>query len=257
MSQTLWDSYQKSRSIEDRNRLVLVHSPLVKWVVGRLPYELRRRIEAADLIGYGMIGLIDAVERFDSSQGYKFETYAVARVRGAIYDELRRLDMLPRGVRDRARQVETARAELGHSLGREPSSAEVAASMGLDERKMASLATDLLAAAPLSLEGYLDARPGHAPVVEDEGFNEVAERIDGEAATRRLREAIGQLPEREQAVIAMYYLEGQTLAAVGEVLGVTESRVSQLRSRAVKRLRAFLQVCECGDSRTAALACFG
>lgn len=234
---SLWTDYAEQRTVENRNRLVLVYSPLVKWVVGRLSPELRKRADPEDLVSYGLMGLIDAVERFDSTPGFKFQTYAVARIRGAVIDQLRQLDRLPRQVRSRARHLSEVRSDLEHRLGRHASRPELAAAAGMTLGALEAVEMHV-ATAPVSLEG--DSEHETDPGYEDQRFEEVLETLDGELAVRRLRAALAELPERERSVVTLYYLEGLRLAEVGEILGVTESRVSQLRSQAVSHLRALL-----------------
>ncbi len=236
---SLWSAYSDSPTLENRNRLVLVYSPLVKGVVGRLSPELRSRSDPEDLVSYGLIGLIDAVERFDATPGWKFQTYAVARIKGAILDKLRQLDRLPRQVRSRARHLGEVRSDLEHRLGRHASRDELAEAAGIAVGAVEAVEMHV-ATAPVSLEA--GEEHGTDPGYEDERFEEVLETLDGELALRRLRSALVELPERERAVVTLYYLEGLRLVEIGEILGVTESRVSQLRSRAVSRLRMLLDV---------------
>lgn len=243
-----WEDYRRDRSVEQRNRLVLVYAPLVKWVVGRLPSQVRAHVDAEELIGYGMLGLIDAVERFDPTPGFKFETYAIRRIRGSIFDELRKLDWVPRGLRDQARALEEVRGQLEASLRRSPTTAELAERAGLSVDSVTSLLSELSLAAPLSLEGVAPTTGRAISDVlgaVDDAIEGVADRLDTAQMVRRLRDAMGRLSERDGQILRLYYLEGMTLAQIGEVLGVTESRVSQLRSQALGRLRALL-----GDAGT-------
>lgn len=234
---SLWTDYAAHRSLDNRNRLVLVYSPLVKWVVGRLSPELRKRADPEDLVSYGLMGLIDAVERFDPTPGFKFQTYAVPRIKGAIIDQLRQLDRLPRQVRSRARHLNEVRSELEHRLGRHASRPELAEAAGMTIGVLEAVEMHV-ATAPVGLDESVEADAG--PGYEDQRFEEVLETLDGELAIRRLRVALAELPEREQSVVRLYYLEGLRLVEIGEILGVTESRVSQLRSQAVSRLRVLL-----------------
>lgn len=227
----LWNQYWADRDIESRNRLLLSYSPLVKWVVGRLPLRARERVGSDDLVSYGLIGLIDAIERFSPAAGIKFETYATFRVRGAILDELRRLDFLPRSVRAQARLLDATRSDLQEDLGRSPTTRELSERTGLDPETVTMVAGSLAAASPTGLDGVSETL-----AVDDDRFDAAIDEIDMALAGRQLREAMDRLPDRERTAVALYYLEGLTLAQVGEVLGVTESRVSQLRSRALQRL---------------------
>lgn len=227
----LWAAYKSDGGAELRNRLVLQYSPLVKYVAGRVRATLPASVESADLVSEGVIGLMDAIEKFEPDRGWEFQTYAVPRIRGAIIDSIRAADWVPRSVRTRLRQVEQAQGELRLRLGREPEAAELAAATGLSAaelREVLERPTSMTSADDDELAEIGDADGGLEDAFEDEGTREL------------LMSAVRRLPERDQVVVALYYFEGFTLAEVGHVLGVTESRVSQLRSRTTKALRAEL-----------------
>lgn len=227
----LWAAYKSDGGAELRNRLVLQYSPLVKYVAGRVRATLPASVESADLVSEGVIGLMDAIEKFEPDRGWGFQTYAVPRIRGAIIDSIRAADWVPRSVRTRLRQVEQAQGELRLRLGREPEPAELAAATGLSAaelREVLERPTSMTSADDDELAEIGDADGGLEDAFEDEGTREL------------LMSAVRRLPERDQVVVALYYFEGFTLAEVGHVLGVTESRVSQLRSRTTKALRAEL-----------------
>ncbi len=224
----LWAEYKTTGDAELRNQLVLQYSPLVKYVAGRVRSGLPASVESADLVSEGVIGLMDAIEKFDHSRGLQFQTYAVPRIRGAIIDSIRAADWVPRSVRNRLRDIEVARTALHHELGRDADDVELAARLGIrvaELREMAGKPTQMGVAADEELVEIGDAGPGLEEAFEDEGTRDL------------LMRAVRFLPERDQIIIALYFFEGLTLAEIGRVLQVTESRVSQLRSRATKALR--------------------
>src|ERR671922_486828 len=244
----LWRRYKQQGDERARERLVVAYSPMVKFIAGRMASGLPSHVEEADLISYGLLGLIGAIERFDLDREIKFETFAVARVKGAIIDELRSLDWVPRSVRARAREVEKAHAELEAELQRSPTDEEMAEKleMSLDEFQDALL--EIANSSVLALDDlwtFADPEGGSQISVLDTIQDPSATDPETEAQTSelkdRLADAIESLPERERLVIALYYYENLTLREIGEVLGVTESRVSQLHTKAVLGLRSNLQ----------------
>jgi RNA polymerase sigma factor for flagellar operon FliA len=242
----LWRRWVTDRDPADRERLILHHAPLVKYVAGRLSVGITATVDAGDLISYGMFGLIDAIGRFDPDRGTRFESYAIGRIKGAIIDELRATDWVPRAVRDHARAVQTAVAELEASLRRTPTDAELAAHMGIHVDRLHEVLDQVSLTSLVALDQlFVDSEGGqssladtlHDPHAVDPHGR--AERVEQRQA---LKGAIGRLDERDRAVIVLYYLEGMTLAQIGDILQVTESRVSQLHTRAVLALRAKLTV---------------
>ena len=243
----LWRRYKEQGDGTARERLVVAYSPMVKFVAGRLGAGLPSHVEDADLISYGLVGLIGAIERFEPERGIKFETFAMTRIRGSIIDELRSLDWVPRSVRSRAREIEQAQAKLEHELQRAPTEAELAAKLNMTEEELQSVAAGdrqlLRLRARRAVDGLrLLRRPGLLlDTIADDGAADPQEALATNEVKDRLTEAIGSLPEREQLVVALYYYENLTLREIGEVLGVTESRVSQLHTKAVMRLKSQLQ----------------
>jgi RNA polymerase sigma factor for flagellar operon FliA len=241
----LWREYKSGGDIELRNRLVLQYSPLVKFVAGRVASGLPNSVEQSDLVSYGMFGLIDAIDKFDPERGNKFETYAITRIRGAIIDELRSIDWVPRSVRAKARAVETTYAKLEHDLLRTPTDAEVAASMGISEDDLQALFAQVSFFGIVALEETLSVGPDRsdavtvADTIPDAGIGPVA-AFEDEETRRMLIAAINRLPDREKVVLALYYYEGLTLSQIGQVLGITESRVCQIHTKAVLQLRSKL-----------------
>jgi RNA polymerase sigma factor for flagellar operon FliA len=243
----LWRRYKGNGDQAARERLVVAYSPMVKFVAGRLGAGLPSHVDDSDLISYGLMGLIGAIERFEPERGIKFETFAMTRIRGAIIDELRSLDWVPRSVRARAREIEAAQAKLEHELQRAPTEAELAAKLGMDEDDLQSALLEIANSSVYALDelwAISDSSGDSVSLLDtipDEGASDPQEALDSSEVKDRLADAIGSLPEREQLVVALYYYENLTLREIGEVLGVTESRVSQLHTKAVMRLKTHLQ----------------
>jgi RNA polymerase sigma factor for flagellar operon FliA len=241
----LWRRYKVDGDEKARERLVVAYSPLVKFIAGRMASGLPSHVEEADLISYGLLGLIGAIERFDTDREIKFETFAVARVKGAMIDELRTLDWVPRSVRARARDVEKAHQKLHARLQRAPTDEEMAAELDLDVEAFQDVLLQIANSSVLALDDlwtFADPEGGSQISVLDTIQDPAAVDPESEAQAAevkdRLADAIESLPERERLVIALYYYENLTLREIGEVLGVTESRVSQLHTKAVIGLRS-------------------
>lgn len=224
----LWKSYRAEPTEEQRNRLVLQYSPLVKYVAGRLRTRLPDSVEYADLVSDGIIGLMGAIERFDPGRGLTFQTFAVPRIRGAMVDALRALDWVPRSVREKVRQVEAAQRALEARLGRIPDDPEIAEELGISVAELRELYAKIAFTSVATMDDL--------ELADDLAAAATHEIEDDEAKAALLR-VVDELPERDQVIIALYYFEGLTLAEIGYVLGVTESRVSQLHSRAAMVLR--------------------
>ncbi len=241
----LWRRYKDDDDEQARERLVVAYSPLVKFIAGRMAAGLPSHVEESDLISYGLLGLIGAIERFEPDRDIKFETYAVARVKGAIIDELRSLDWVPRSVRARARDIERAHAALEGKLGRAPTDEEMAEKLELEVEEFRDALLQIANSSVLALDDlwtFADPEGGSQISVLDTIQDPNAVDPFGEAEASevkdRLADAIESLPERERLVVALYYYENLTLREIGEVLGVTESRVSQLHTKAVIGLRS-------------------
>ena len=234
-----WDRWLRQRSSSARDHLIVSYAPLVKFVAGRVGAGLPASVDPADLVSSGVLGLIDAIERFDPSRGVKFETFATPRIRGAIYDGLRELDWVPRSVRARAREVERAMAAFETANGRGPSDDELAEELGIDRERLDQWLSSIASTTVGPLERALDA--GAEPRALSGEVPIVPSTVVEEREVRQLmREEIGKLPEREKLVLSLYYDEGLTLAQISRVLGVSESRVPQLHSKSVLHLRARL-----------------
>ncbi|MDQ6605187.1 MAG: RNA polymerase sigma factor WhiG [Actinomycetota bacterium] len=242
----LWRRYKASGDERARERLVVAYSPLVKYVAGRMSSGLPAHVEEADLISYGLTGLISAIERFDLSREIKFETYAITRIRGGIIDELRTLDWVPRSVRARARSIERANMKLEARFQRAPTDEEMSSelSMSLEEFHEALLSISNSTIVALDeLWNVSDSTGDSVSLLDtlpDRGAPDPQTVVDQSELRDRIADAIAALPEREKLVVALYYYENLTLREIGEVLGVTESRVSQLHTKAVLRLRSKL-----------------
>jgi RNA polymerase sigma factor for flagellar operon FliA len=243
--EALWEQYQAGRPGSVRDTLIIHYSPLVKYVASRVAVGLPKNVEQSDLVSYGMFGLIDAIDKFEPTRGYKFETYAISRIRGAILDELRSMDWVPRSVRSKARSIEKAYADLEAKLHRAPTDEEVAAELELTvdqfQNHLSQISTVGLAALDEILVssgergetltlGDTIADTSHGPM----GAFEVAE------LRQMLAQSINTMGEKEKIVLTLYYYENLTLAEIGTVLGVSESRVCQIHTKAILQLRTKL-----------------
>jgi RNA polymerase sigma factor for flagellar operon FliA len=239
----LWADYKSTSSREARDRLIVHYSPLVKYVAGRVSVGLPQHIEQSDLVSYGIFGLIDAIDKFDTDRNIKFETYAIARIKGAIIDELRSIDWVPRSVRAKARLVEKAYAKLEAELLRTPSDQEVADELGITEEDLHGIFNQISFVGLVALDEVLSGSGDRGEsttlgdTIPDKAEGPVA-AFEVEEMKQILASAINRLGDREKIVLTLYYYEGLTLAEIGEVLGVTESRVCQIHTKAVLQLRA-------------------
>jgi RNA polymerase sigma factor for flagellar operon FliA len=242
----LWRRYKTAGDEHARERLVVAYSPLVKYVSGRMASGLPAHVDEADLISYGLVGLIGAIERFEPEREIKFETYAITRIRGAIIDELRSMDWVPRSVRSRAREIERANSKLEHRLQRAPTDDEMAAELGIPLEEFHDSLLQIANSSLAALDELWGVTDGDGislrDTLQDPGAPDPAAVMDQAELKDRVADAIARLPEREKLVVALYYYENLTLREIGEVLGVTESRVSQLHTKAVLRLRSRLIV---------------
>jgi RNA polymerase sigma factor for flagellar operon FliA len=244
--QSLWLKYRKTADQGIRDRLILNYSPLVKYVAGRLGSGLPAHVDEGDLVSYGLLGLIGAIERYDPERDVKFETYAIARIKGAIIDELRAMDWVPRSVRSRAREIERAIAELEKKLHRAPTDEEIAKKVGITEQELEDSLTEISRSSIAALdELWTVSSSGGDQIalidtIEDSEAPDPQSSLSATETREAIGEAIARLPEREKLVVTLYYYEELTLREIGEVLGVTESRVSQLHTKAILRLKARL-----------------
>jgi RNA polymerase sigma factor for flagellar operon FliA len=244
-SRSLWLEYRRTGDKALRDRLIVNYSPLVKYVAGRLGSSLPTHVDEADLVSYGLLGLMSAIDRYDPERDIKFETYAIARIRGSIIDELRTLDWVPRSVRSRAREIERAIRELESKLGRAPTDEEIAGKVGISTDELEESLVDISRSSIAALDELWSTSSEGDQVslldtLEDPESVKPADALDETEIREALAEAISRLPEREKLVVTLYYYEELTLREIGEVLGVTESRVSQLHAKAILRLRSRL-----------------
>jgi RNA polymerase sigma factor FliA len=235
----LWQAFGQHRDAALRDRLVLHYAPLVKYVAGRVGTGLPAHIDIADLVQSGVFGLWDAIDRFEPERGLKFETYAMQRIRGAILDELRAQDWVPRSVRSRAREIERALERLENRLQRSATDAEVAAELSIPVAELREFYAQLQLTSVIALDELLGyGGTSIAETLPDDTVAEPGAFLDSVEGSRLLAEAVSQLTDRDRIVVSLYYFENLTLAEIGRVLGVTESRVCQLHTRAVLRLRS-------------------
>jgi RNA polymerase sigma factor FliA len=241
----VWREWKQAPTPELRDRLILHYSPLVKYVASRVSVGLPQSVEQADLVSYGIFGLIDAIEKFEIDRGVKFETYAIRRVRGAIIDELRSIDWVPRSVRAKARSIETAFSTLEGELGRSPTDTELAKALGMSENDLQNTYTQISFVGVVALDDMFPRSSDRseaatlADTIPDRGEGPMG-LYEVEELRQALASALNRMPEREKIVLTLYYYEGMTLAEIGDVLGVTESRVCQIHTRAVLQLRSRL-----------------
>ncbi|HVF06254.1 MAG TPA: RNA polymerase sigma factor WhiG [Frankiaceae bacterium] len=242
----LWREFKATADAALRERLILHYSPLVKYVAGRVGVGLPPNIEQADLVSYGIFGLIDAIEKFDLARAIKFETYAISRIKGAIIDELRAIDWIPRSVRYKAREVEKAYAALETRLFRTPTEQEVAAELNISLDDLHAIFSQVSFVNVVALDELLSVggergdKLSLVDTLEDTKAEDPVMAFETEETKYLLAKAINTLPEREKIVVTLYYYEGLTLAEIGQVLGVTESRICQMHTKAVLQLRGKL-----------------
>lgn len=241
----LWKAYRKTRDAAIRDRLIKQYLPLVKYVAGKLAVGMPQNVEFDDLVSYGVIGLFDAIEKFDPGKHVKFKTYAVTRVRGAIFDQLRQLDWVPRSIRQKTREVEDAVRRLEAQLGRSASDQEIARELGVSEKDFEKLVMKISGTTVLSLNdvwysGEENDRMSIGDSIESPQSRNPDAIVEKQEVKRVIIEAINELPDKEKKVLVLYYYEDLTLKEIGAVLGVTESRISQLHTKAIMRLRGRL-----------------
>ncbi|HEX4866308.1 MAG TPA: RNA polymerase sigma factor WhiG [Acidimicrobiales bacterium] len=244
----LWAEYKSTGDGGLRDQLIVHYAPLVKYVAGRVATGLPQNVDQADLVSYGIFGLIDAIEKFDLERGFKFETYAIARIKGNILDELRSIDWVPRSVRAKARALEKAYSKLEAQLHRTPTDRELAHELDLtDDQLQTTLGqisfTGLVALDEMLSTGDRSDATTLGDTLADQGLGPVA-AYEVEEMRHILADAINRLPEREKTVLTLYYYEGLTLAEIGSILGVTESRVCQIHTKSVIQLRSRLAASE-------------
>jgi len=241
--QKLWLQYKASRDQRIKDSLILKYASFVKYVAGRIAVNLPSNVEFDDLVSYGILGLIDAIDKYDPERNVKFKTYAKTRIRGAIFDELRVLDWTPRSIRQKARKLEKAYAKLEAKLGRDATDEEIADFLKIDISELHKLFDETKKSLLLSLdEIFYDDEEGSSrfDFVENQKSDNPQLKIEEAEAKKILAEAISKLSDRERMVITLYYYEDLTSKEIGKILGVSDSRVSQLHTKAILRLRGRL-----------------
>ena len=234
----LWDSYAKLKSPEIREKLILEYAPLVKLVAGRLSMYLGYNVEYDDLVSYGIFGLIDAIDKFDNMKAVKFETYASLRIRGAILDQIRKMDWIPRTIRQKQKKIDTVMKEIESSSGRAATDEEIAKSLGISDDEYLSWQSQMKITNVVSLNEFMES--GSEIPAEQTGqqrFDSPEEVIEKEELKKMLQQALELLTEKEKKVILLYYYEDLTLKEISNVLEVSESRISQLHTRALQKMK--------------------
>ncbi len=241
----LWKDFKKTKSVAIRDKLIKQYMPLVKWVAGRVSTGMPESVEFDDLVGFGQFGLLDAINKYDPDKNVKFKTYATTRIRGAIFDELRELDWVPRSVRQKSREIEDTIVELEAKLGRTATDAEIAQAMNMTEAEYQTTVMKVSGTSVLSLNDvwYSGDDSEHISIgdsIEAPTSLNPDVIVEREEIRRVIIQAINELPKNEKMVIVLYYHEDLSFREIGAVLNVSESRVSQLHSKANLRLRAKL-----------------
>ncbi len=238
----LWEQYFKTKSSQIREKLIIEYAPLVKLVAGRMHMYLGFNVEYDDLVGYGIFGLIDAIDKFDLMKDAKFETYASLRIRGAILDQIRKMDWIPRTIRQRQRKIDAAISEIGVLKGHEATDAEISEKLGISEKEYSNWQDQMKVSALISLNDFIERG---ADVVEDVnnhhmGYLTPERAADKAAAKQAIQEALEVLNEKEKKIILLYYYNELTSKEIGRILDVSESRVSQIHTQALAKMRKVL-----------------
>lgn len=242
----LWQQYKEDDDQDARDELIIHYTYLVKYIANRLAINLSSMVETDDLISYGVEGLIDAVEKFDHTRKIKFETYAIARIKGAMIDGLRAMDWVPVSVRQKSKDLEKAYALVEHELGRPATDEEMAKALGIKVEEFRKLLSDVSVTSIVYLEDFLtgedtgDKSKRVLDYLKDDRVDNALELVEIAETKELLADAIAKLPDKEKMVVYMYYYEGLTLKEIGEVLSLSESRISQLHTKSILRLRGRL-----------------
>lgn len=241
--QELWKKYSELKEAAVKEQLIIEYADLVKFVAGRLSIYFGSNVEYDDLVGYGVFGLIDAIDKFDLSKKVKFETYASLRIRGAIIDSIREQDWAPRSLRKKGKELEKAYYEIENQLGHSASDQEVADKLGISVDELNKLLQEVNMSQMISLEDYLDQNheTGFDPLSMDKDASQPEQRMEIVELKETLSEAIDKLPEKERTVVTLYYYEELTLKEISAIMKVSESRISQLHTKAIMRMRGKLE----------------
>lgn len=236
----LWEKYTRNKDPKLREELILYYVHLVKYIAGRLYVSYNNTVEYDDLVSYGIFGLIDAIDKYEFNRGVKFETYAHLRIRGAIIDYLREIDWIPRSVRQKAKELEKAYIEVEMEKGSNAKDKDVAEKLGITESELQKRIQSLSTYSVVSLDEYLDQHREITVDFSNESNVNPTSRIEIEEFRKGLAEAIKALPEKEKKIITLYYFEELTYKEIGSILAISESRVSQLHTKAILKLKAKL-----------------
>lgn len=242
----IWVQYKEKSDIEARDDLIIHYAHLVKYVANRLAINLSSVVEVDELISYGIEGLIDAIEKYDHKRNIKFETYAITRIRGSMIDGLRSMDWVPVSVRQKSKELERTYIKLEGELGRAATDMEVAQELGISLNELATLLREVAANTIISLDDFIPGDDGDdkkkriVDLLEDYNANDALELLELSEVKELLAKSISRLPEKEKKVVYLYYYEGLTLKEIGMVLSLSESRISQLHTKAILRLRGSL-----------------
>jgi len=238
--ETVWRTYRRTKDHALKERLILKYAPMVKFVAGRMLIHVGAHVEYDDLISYGIFGLIDAIEKFNIDKGVKFETYASVRIRGAMIDNIRKMDWVPRALRQKNKEYERLCMQMETELGREPTEAEIAERLNLTLEETRELMRNSNVLSLVSLDDYLEQT--HETTFE--GLQSQDDTPEGHYTRQELHkmltDTIEKLSEKEQKVVTLYYFEGLTLKEISVIMGVSESRVSQIHSKAIGRMHVRL-----------------
>lgn len=236
----LWEEYTKTKSFEIREKIILEYAPLVKVVAGRLSMYLGYNVEYEELVSYGIFGLIDAIDKFDFMKDVKFETYASLRIRGAILDQIRKMDWIPRTIRQKQKKIDAVIKEIEQATGYNPTDEQIAQGLGISEDEYIDWQSQMKVTGLVSLNEYMEQG---SDVAQDYShhttarFDSPEENIEKEELSKVLGDALELLTEREQKVITLYYYEDLTLKEISNILHVSESRISQLHTRGLQKMK--------------------
>ncbi|MCI6552436.1 MAG: FliA/WhiG family RNA polymerase sigma factor [Lachnospiraceae bacterium] len=235
----LWEEYTKAKSPEIREKLILEYAPLVRLVAGRLSMYLGYNVEYDDLVGYGIFGLIDAIDKFDSMKAVKFETYASLRIRGAILDQIRKMDWIPRTIRQRQKRIDAAIKRIEAEHGRAATDEEIASVLGISEEEFGEWQSQMKITNIVSLNEFME-QGSEVPAENNKSthFDSPEEVLEKEELKQMLQDAMGLLTEKERRVIELYYYEDLTLKEISNILEVSESRISQLHTRGLQKMKS-------------------
>lgn len=234
---SLWEAYSKTNSASIREELIIKYTYLVKFVAGRLYASYGNNVEFDDLVSYGIFGLIDAIDKYDFGRGVKFDTYAQLRIRGAIIDQLREIDWLPRSVRQKSKELEKAYYELESKFGRPATDEEMAESFGISVEEFHKKIQNITTYSIVSLDDLLDQKREVTSSAEEKQIETPESVIENTEVKEILVDAINTLPEKEKKVVSLYYYDELTYKEIGKLLNISESRVSQLHTKAIIRLK--------------------